>query len=235
MSETLVPTTPKPTARRAGAASARPPRAAAGGRARKLTVDRAPDHHADDVVAHGIGPIGLAGVAAVLQHSDAIGDREYLVHPMADEHDGAALLAQAPHHVEQLLHFVLAQPRRRFIEDEDRRVAGHRLGDLDQLALGQRQLADRQAGIDVHAEKTQQLARAAPQGAPVDQPEARRLLTDEDVGGHVHLGEQGQLLGHPGDAQVLGAARRQRVERAALDLDRSAVRGDDAGEHLHQG
>ena len=231
MSATLVPATPNPTARSAGA---RPSPTAAPVTGRELAGDLAADHHPHHVVAIGVGAGHLAGVAAVLEHGDAIGDGEHLVHAVADEHDGAPLLAQPPHGGEQLLHLVFAQSRRRLVEHQDARRSGHRLGDLDELALGERETAHGEPRVERHPEETEQLGGAGAQGAPVDQPEPTRLAADQDVRRDVHLREQRQLLRHTGDAELLGAVRCQGAELLAAHLDAADVGGDHAGEDLDE-
>ena len=53
--------------------------------------------------------------------------------------DGDALGPEATQDVEEASGLALAERRRRFVEDEDGRCAGQRLGDLHQLPLGERE------------------------------------------------------------------------------------------------
>ena len=124
MPVTLVPATPKSIG-----AQGRHPRdvdvAVSHRRAgRELAVDFSTHHHPDDVVTDGVGAGDLSRVPPVLEHGDAIGDGEHLVEAVADEHDRATALAQAPDHGEQALHLVLAQPGRRLVEHEECAVCG---------------------------------------------------------------------------------------------------------------
>ena len=109
---------------------------------RKLTFHLPADHHPHDVVAHSVGAFDLARVTSVFEYRDAIGDGEHLFEAVADEHDGAAALAQPTDDLEEAFHLVFAEARRRFVEHEDAWHPSHRLGDLDELTLGEREPAN---------------------------------------------------------------------------------------------
>ena len=72
------------------------------------------------------------------------------------------------------------------------------------------------------------------QRSTVHEAEAARLPADQHVGRHAHLGEQRKLLGDPGDAQLLGMPRGQRIVVDPVDFDRPRIGGDHPREHLHQ-
>ncbi len=77
--------------------------------------------------------------AAVLEHGDAVREREDLAQAVRDvEHPDAPLL-QAPHEREQQLDLVVGERGGRLVEHEDARVERARLDDLDDLLLGDRQ------------------------------------------------------------------------------------------------
>ena len=48
------------------------------------------------------------------------------------------------------------QARGRLVHDDEARVERQRLGDLDHLALGERQLGDRRVGLEIDAEAVEQ-------------------------------------------------------------------------------
>ena len=96
MPVTLVPATPKSTARRAGIGDVNVARQPPSGRGGNWLSTSRPDHHPDDVVTDGVGAGDLSRVPPVLEHGDAIGDGEHLVQAVADEHDRATLLGAGP-------------------------------------------------------------------------------------------------------------------------------------------
>ncbi len=65
-----------------------------------------------------------------------------------DVDDQHARGGEAPGEAEQPVGLARRQRRRRLVEDQDRGVAGERLGDLDDLALGERQPAHLDVGPD---------------------------------------------------------------------------------------
>ena len=56
--------------------------------------------------------------------------------------------AEAAHDGEDLLHLATVERRGRLVEDQDLGMAAHGLGELDQLAIGEREIAHHGAGID---------------------------------------------------------------------------------------
>src|SRR4029079_3193046 len=105
------------------------------------------------------------------QDGDGVADREDLVEPVRDEQHRGAALAQRLDDPEQALYLVPGQRRRRLVHDQYARVEGERLGDLDDLLIGDREAAHRLLGIELNAEALQQLAHRAMRRAAVDPPQ----------------------------------------------------------------
>ncbi len=98
----------------------------------------------DQLDEFGFGRVARRGGAlhpAVTQHRDAVRDLEHLGEPVADVHHADAALAACRDRAVQGLDLVRPQGRRRFVEQEHPRVRDERLGDFEQLALGQRECA----------------------------------------------------------------------------------------------
>jgi len=91
-------------------------------------------------------------------HGDLVGDPEQLVQPVRDVDDRHTGLLQPPDHAEQHVDLGVGEDRRRFVQDEQLRLAGQRLGDRHLLLLGDRQAAHRRGRVaDRHAQQVQQL------------------------------------------------------------------------------
>ena len=95
------------------------------------------------------------------------------------------------------------QARRRLVHDDDLGVERQRLGDLDELALGEREIGDGRVGLEIGAEPVEQRPACGAQVAAVDEPGTaaqKRLAAEEDVGGDVEIVEEVELLVNEGDA-----------------------------------
>ena len=77
------------------------------------------------------------------------------------------------------------QHRRRLVEDDDADVARQRLGDLHHLLVGDGQVADQPARVDVEAQPLDQGAGPAVQAAPADHARqlARKMFSATDRSG----------------------------------------------------
>ena len=107
------------------------------------------DHQLDDRVVR-FRPCGKGfDVAPVAEHRAVVGKLGDLMHAMRNVDDRHPVLSQLLEHGENLLDVGGGQRRGRLVEDQDLGVAGERLGDLDHLAPGQRELASRRVRMDV--------------------------------------------------------------------------------------
>ena len=110
-----------------------------GRRSLEEVAERPADHLADRRRRRGIRPGPGRDPAAVAQDRDPVRDLEDLLHPVRDEEDRHALLAQRVHDAEEAAHLVGRQRRGRLVHDQGPHPEREGLGDLDGLLLGQRQ------------------------------------------------------------------------------------------------
>ena len=183
---------------------------ARGGLRRKDVAVFAADHQLDHfVVGLGAGLVG-GDVAAVAEHRAFVGELGDLVHAVRDVEERQALAAQALEHREDLGDVGRGQRRGRLVEDQDARLAGQRLGDLDHLPARQRQVLDQRQRMDVLGAGARQRllgdARAAPRRSI--RPKRGRRIADDDVVGDRQVGDQRQFLEDADDAGLVGGGRR---------------------------
>ena len=176
----------------------------------------APDHHVHDLVVAGLCHVDGADTDAVAEDRGPMAEIAHLIHAVRDEDDRDALGAEAAHDGEDLLHLAAVERRGRLVEDQHLRLPAHGLGDLDQLAIGEGEIAHHGAGIDAdEAEAHQPGAGLAAHALAVDQTESgARLLAHEEVLGHGQIRDQGQLLEDRDDAhgdRVGGTAEGDRL------------------------
>lgn len=115
------------------------------------------------VSSEGLGPFSAAvydevvlggnlvrpDMLAVAEHRYPVAVLEDLDHAVGNVDDGDALGRQLPHDREQQLRLALRQRGGGLVKDQDAAVEGERLGDLDQLLVGDREIAHQDAGVDI--------------------------------------------------------------------------------------
>ena len=84
----------------------------------------------------------LAGKAfgddpALIEHDDAIGQRDDDAHDVLDENDRRALLADLPDELHRAVDLARGEPRQYFVEEEQPRARRERARELEKLALVQ--------------------------------------------------------------------------------------------------
>ncbi|MNU94852.1 hypothetical protein D3C71_848450 [compost metagenome] len=180
----------------------------------------------------------LAHPAAVAQHGDAVGHGIDLVQEMRHEHDGQPLAAQAPQHLEELLHLVVVQAGGGLIEDEHARLNAQRAGNGDQLLHGHRVVRQQARHVDLQADACHQLTRTLVQRGPVDAKalcqSAARVAARKDVLGHREVGAEVDLLVHGADAQALRRQRRVGPHGFTAQLHLAAAGLQHTRQHLDQ-
>ena len=166
-----------------------------------------------------------ADQCAVLEHGDAVAEREDLVQAVRDEDDRDALRAERPQPLEQQLDLAAGDDRRRLVEHEQPDVVDQRARDLDHLLVGDRQSPTRRA--DRARRRALSEGRSPRARAPMVDGAARTapLMADEDVLRDRQFGKENELLIDDVDAAALGVARRRPADGGAVEVDLAASGG----------
>ncbi len=205
--------------------------------ARVELLQVAADHEPDHRIVADLLPAQSAGVAAVAQHDDAVGDAPHLGQPVRDVDHGHAGALQVGDDLEEPFRLRLRQAGRRLVHDDEPGRQRQRPGDFDQLPLAGRQVADAPGRRHVQADAAQQTARRLVHGRLVEpaQPAAAdALAAEEKVGGHAQVLGQVQLLVDEHDAPAQGVGHAVGRHRPAVHEQLAAVGDVDAGQDLHQ-
>ena len=196
---------------------------------------RLAEHRGDDGGdGEALARLGGHRDLAVAQDGDLVAQRHDVLEDVGDEDDADLAVAQDAQDLEQRPGAGGAQRRGRLVEDQDPRVGQQRLADLDQLALGEAELGDRGAEVDVEAELVDDRARSGGHLGAVDERAAAGLAQREQVGEHVEVGEDVELLRHDRDAVADRLGRGAEVDFLVVQADRAGVGGERAGDDLHQ-
>ena len=150
--------------------------------------------------------LGRNDDAAVAQHGHLVAEAHDLLEDVGHVHDRDVVVAQDSEDPEKTLRGARLECGRGLIEQEHLWLRDERLRDLDQLALGERERAQRRGEIDREAELLEDGTRERRHGPAVDQRPATGLAHREQVREDVEVREQAELLGH--DRHALGGSRR---------------------------
>ena len=177
-----------------------------------------------------------AHALAVAKDGDAIRDRHHLGELVRDVDDDPAVGGVAAGELEQPVRLLASERRGGLVQDQHLRLPGVGLRDLDDLALGQRQVADAGARVDglvLHLVEDRPAGRA--QRARRDDAGPRRLPPVEQVLGDGQVRQQAELLEAVANAGP--KRRRDAVERqpAAVEVHAAGVRQHRAREDLDEG
>ena len=130
-----------------------------GGRLGEHLGELPADHQRDELLAVELGSSQGGDMLAVAEHRDPIRDPEHLVHLVGDVDDRDAALAERADHAVEVLHLTLGDGRCRLVHDDEPRVVGDGLGDLDHLGLGDAQRLHDPVGVQVDLPTGQEILR----------------------------------------------------------------------------
>src|SRR5574337_1574833 len=197
-------------------------------------ADLAPDHHADDRLDVGVGDMAGADIMAIAHDGEAVADAEHLFEPVRDEDDRQALGLEPADDAGEIGDLGLAQGGGRLVHDDEPRLHRKRAGNLDELLLGDGEIAHQRHRVALQADALAKRARLLGEAAPAHKQPGARLAADEHVLGDRHVGGEGELLVNSRDAGALRLVRRLELNLFAEELDRSLIGRLGAGEDLEQ-
>ena len=185
-----------------------------------------------EVSADRPGPL----IATIADDADAIGDGEDFLQAVRDVDDRQPLVPQSAQEGEEALRLSRTEGGVRLIHDDDLGLLLQRARNLDQLLLGDRELANFGPRVERDGHLRQDLFRSGHHLTLVEQPRSERRLTiGEDVAGDREMGEEIELLKDDADPEPAGMEGIGDDDRFAAQHQRAAVRLVDAGQHLHDG
>ena len=208
---------------------------AGGGHRGRLAGEQhiASDHQPDQFRLAGFGDDPRSRDAPVLQHRDAIAQLEDLGQAMRYIDHGGARRAEPTHHFEQAPGLGRRQRRRRLVQDQQLQVARERLGDLDDLSLRRRKLADGLGGVERHPKLAEKRSGLSTHQGAIDAPRpAGRLASGEDVLGDRELRDQRAFLVDDADAEGARRGFVDPAERNAVEDDPPVLGRIDAADQL---
>ena len=180
--------------------------------------------------------VHLRGHLAEVEHRDAVGDLQHLVHVVRDQDDGQAPVGEASYEAEDLGGLRHPEGGGGLVEHDHLGVPEHRLGDRHGLPLTAGEagdpLADRLHGA--HRQRLEGLLGRLLHAALVERDAAAPLTAEEHVLDDVEVVAQREVLVDDLDAEGAGVARRVHGDRAALEEVVARVDGVGAAHALDQ-
>ena len=172
---------------------------------------------------------------AVAQHRVAVAEAENFLEPVSDEDDRQALGLQRPDDAGEVGDFRFAQRRGRLVHHDELGAHRKRAGDLDQLLLGDREVAHVRHRVALKPDLVGDRAGVFGEAPPAHEQPRARFAADEHVLGDRHVGGEGEFLIDRDDAGALGVVRRSEGDRFAIELDFARIGALRAGKDLEQG
>ncbi|KNY17967.1 hypothetical protein AKG11_06615 [Shinella sp. SUS2] len=155
---------------------------------------------------------------------------------MGNVDDADALGRQGTDRVEEHLRFAFADGRCRLVHDQDVAAPADRLGDLDELRLGNGEIAQPGADRDVKLEAREDILGLRAHAPVVDEETAAPLLPAEiEVLGHGHVEKRAELLCDDGDACIERVGRRSEFDLPAADGDPSRIASQQPHQNAEEG
>ena len=160
---------------------------------------------------------------------------------MGDVDDADASLQKAANMAEQLVPLSGTERGCWLVEKDDLELALKRAGDLDQLQLRDAQVARQHSSIDRASYCFQRHIRAPAQLAPVDEAECARYrsladgqIAQDEIGSHVEMRDDRQLLVDDVDAGAPRIVRRMKLPRLVVEAELALVGREHAGQYIDQ-
>ena len=172
----------------------------------------------------------------VAEHEDAVAMRERLLEAVGDEDEADALGCELVRQREEPLAFAGGERGGGLVEDEEARLLGDRLGELDELLLAAPEAAERGARVDVaEADAGEHATGGHVQATEADEAAAvGPVAAEEDVLGDAERAGGGELLVDEADAEVLAFAHRGERGGAAVEGDLAGRGREGAGDDVDQ-
>ena len=189
-----------------------------------------PDHEFDDVRNSKSGQRTRDHMLAVAQHRHIVADVKDLLQPVRDVERGHATPLQALENFKKAIDLLGGQGCRRFVENEKLAFVAKRLGDLDQLKLGNAEAARQCRRSHVEADLFQEFRRSAVHRLIVHQAISARQMLKQQVFCHREVGKRMQFLVNDPDARLERLQRRGRMVLFAVKQDVTVIRPENAAE-----
>ena len=173
---------------------------------------------------------------AVAEHCEALAEAAHLGHAVRDEDDRHAFCVEAVDEVPKPVHVGGGQRRGRLVQQQHTGLPRDRLGDLDLLTRGKREVAHQRVGVHVvQAETGEVLHDGALAAAPVDLSRDERLVGQQHVLDDGQIVDQGHFLKRRLNAEPVRAGRAPDGHIVAEDVNAASVLSDQPGQNLDEG
>jgi len=194
-----------------------------------------PTHLFDQLLDGGRGEVLRRNPPAVAQDGDPVDDPRHLFQPMRDVDDPHARALELVDDGEEMLGLGLRERGGGLVHDEHLGIERERLGDLDHLALRDRERAQGRVRIDVDMKARQDAPCVGAQSRAVDEAAHARFACEVDVLGHGEVRHEVELLMDHRDPGGLGLASGREARGATLVRHATAVGLKLTADHFHQG
>ena len=176
----------------------------------------------------------FAGIFAIAQHDDAIGQFFDLAESVGNVNDANALRAQFADDFKEGFGFVLRKAAGGLVHDEHARLAGKGLGDFDELLAADGQFAHERVGGQIEPHAPQMLRRLGVQLGLVDEAKLMRFAPEKNIGGEVEVGGEIEFLMNQGYALSKRFADRVKTNGFAVNAVLARICRLHSSENFHE-
>ena len=176
----------------------------------------------------------FAGVFAIAQHEDAIGQFGDLAEPVRNVNDADALRAQIADDFKECFRFVLRKAAGGLVHNQHARFAGKGLGDFHELLAADGQIAHKRVGGQIKPHAPQMFLGLGVECGVVDEAKFVWLAPEKNIGGEVEVGGEVEFLMNERHALRQCFADGLELHGLAVDENFAGVRRLHAGEDFHE-
>ena len=164
-----------------------------------------------------------------------VGDSKHLIKLVADEEDGAALIAKLPQQCDQFLHLCRRQHRRRLVKNEDIHATVEKPQNLDDLTHMHRGVFFGCVPVEPDAcQRFQPMRRIQSPRLVYAAERVDGFMRENEILEQRQPGDQHEFLMHHADAAGKRVGRSQENNRGTVDDHDALVRPVHALEYAHQ-
>ena len=200
---------------------------------REDCLERPTDDHREEVGVRDVPDRRSPAKRAVAQDGDAIRDLTDLTQPVRDVDDGRPVSREPADEGEEELDGILRERCRRLVENQEPRRHGERLGEFEEVAVGDAEGRDAVLEMAVEVDVVEQRAHRF-RHVRITTSEMLEWDGHADVLGDRHVRKERRMLMDDRDPELLRDRRGELVNRGAFEHDRAAIGRRRARCDVHQ-
>ncbi|MPM03026.1 hypothetical protein SDC9_49285 [bioreactor metagenome] len=169
-------------------------------------VDRAADHHIDDLVLGTLLDLSFADILSVTEDGVIVTDGKNFIKFMGDEQNCFPALLEGADNAEEIFNLTSCEGAGRLIHDDQFGIEGERLGNLNHVPFGNAEVLDQRIRVDIQLHSSKQCLGLFGHCLPVKLLGLgiTQMVPHENILGDAELGKHRGFLVNGYDSGLLG-------------------------------